>query len=60
MATKYLSARDIARTLDVAEQTAYRWIWDGTLPAVRIHGRLVRVSEDDFNRFLASREPFLA
>ncbi len=32
-----LKVRDVARLLDVSEQTVYRWVKSGSLPAHRIH-----------------------
>lgn len=47
----YRSPRDIAREYDICEQTVYRWIWSGRLPAHRV-GRLLRVSVEDLERFV--------
>jgi len=35
---KLLTVREVAHQLRVNEQTAYRWIREGTLPAVRVGG----------------------
>src|SRR6476660_2554221 len=32
-----LKVRDVARLLDVSEQTIYRWVRKGSLPAHRVH-----------------------
>jgi len=52
MPEKFLKVRDIADTLQVHRTTVMGWIEQGLLPATRI-GKTVRVSESDFNRFIA-------
>lgn len=36
-----LRVRDVARLLDVSEQTVYRWVQNGSLPAHRIHDQFM-------------------
>ena len=48
------SPREIARSCDVAEITAYRWIRSGKLPYTR-SGRRIRVADADLRSFLLSR-----
>jgi excisionase family DNA binding protein len=48
------SPREIARSCDVAEITAYRWIRSGKLPYTRT-GRRIRVDDADLRAFLLSR-----
>ena len=45
MADRYLSVRDFARRFDLAEQTVYRLVRSGELPAVRF-GRAIRIAAD--------------
>lgn len=54
--SSYKSPRQIARELDVAEVTVYRWLKSGDLPCIRPGGRLIRVSDDDFRTFKATRQ----
>ena len=51
----YRSPRQIARELDGAEITVYRWVKSGELPCIRPGGRIIRVSESDFRNFKAAR-----
>jgi excisionase family DNA binding protein len=52
--SSYLSVRDVARDLGLAEMTVYRWIWGGRLPSVRA-GRLIRIRREDLEAFLRTR-----
>jgi excisionase family DNA binding protein len=52
--TRLLTADAVAESLDVSSKTVRRWIKSGDLPAYRLGG-LVRVSEADLIRFLATR-----
>ena len=51
---EFLTVAEIAATLKVNEQTIRNWIEAGTLPAYHLGParRRVRVSRDDFDRFL--------
>jgi excisionase family DNA binding protein len=48
----FLSVRDVATRLAVAERTVWRWIKSGALRAHRI-GKVVRISAEDFAAFMA-------
>lgn len=53
----FLTVPEVARQLDVADRTVWRWIKREEL---RVHrfGRNVRISDDDFRAFLAQhRDP---
>ena len=49
-----LTKKDVARRLRVDERTVDRYIASGALASYRI-GRLRRISEKDYRRFLAER-----
>jgi len=51
---RFLTAAEVAGLLRVSTMTVYRLIKGGQLAAVRV-GKSYRVSEDDVDRFLASR-----
>lgn len=44
---------EIAKALKVAESTVYRWIYKGSLQAMRLgpSGKAIRVSAEDFEAF---------
>jgi len=50
-----LTVREVAEQLKVHEQTVYRWIRQKKLKAIKIDG-IVRIREDDFNRFVRGGE----
>lgn len=50
----FLTPREVAETLRVSDMTVYRLIKSGELRAVRI-GKSYRISEDDFDTYLAQR-----
>lgn len=48
---RLLTVNDIAERAQVSARQVYRWIDDSLLPVVRL-GRLIRIKEDDFSRFV--------
>jgi len=50
----FLTPREVAEALRVSDMTVYRLIKSGELRAVRI-GKSFRISEDDFDEYLADR-----
>jgi excisionase family DNA binding protein len=52
IASPLLSVFDAAELLGVSPDTVRRWIASGELPAFR-HGRILRVPEAEFARFIA-------
>ncbi len=50
----FLTPREVAEALRVSDMTVYRLIRSGELRALRI-GKSFRISEDDFDRYLADR-----
>lgn len=51
MNTEYLNVRSLARMLDVAEQSVYKWAKDGTIPSVKV-GRSLRFSRQAIEKWL--------
>lgn len=47
-----LKVGEIAEKLRVSRMTVYRLVTDGTLPAVRVGQRTIRVRRSDFMRYL--------
>jgi excisionase family DNA binding protein len=52
-----LSTQEAAALLGVAAVTVNRWIRIGTLPAVRVGPRLVRVRREDLGALLSPARP---
>ena len=50
----FLTPREVAEALRVSDMTVYRLIKSGELRALRI-GKSFRISEDDFDEYLAHR-----
>lgn len=50
----FLTPHEVAETLRVSDMTVYRLIKSGELRALRI-GKSYRISEDDFDAYLAAR-----
>jgi excisionase family DNA binding protein len=51
MASEFLKAADVARTLKISKSLAYRLMAEGHIPTFRV-GRVVRVSIGDLETFL--------
>lgn len=52
----YFTIKDVAKKMDVSEETARRWIRDGKLAAEDMGGRLgYRISQEDLERFFQLR-----
>lgn len=51
MNAEYLNVRSLARMLDVADQSIYKWAKDGTIPSVRV-GRSLRFSRQAIEKWL--------
>ncbi len=47
----YLTVKDVAKRLQVSDQTVWRWIKDGKLPAINISGQY-RISPSDLDEFI--------
>jgi excisionase family DNA binding protein len=54
MEPRFLKASDIAKDLDVAEDTVREWIRTKQLPAYKM-GREYRIKREDYEAFLAQR-----
>jgi len=52
---RLLTARAVANTLDVCTETVLRWIRNGQLPALRLPGGAIRISERALDDWLKSR-----
>lgn len=50
-----LTARVVAELLDVCSETVLRWIRNGELPAIRLPGGAVRITEPELRDWLRSR-----
>src|SRR5688500_1697508 len=50
-----IDLQEAARRLDVHYQTAYRWVREGRLPAVRVRGRY-ELGVDDVDAFARERD----
>ncbi|HUW71559.1 MAG TPA: helix-turn-helix domain-containing protein [bacterium] len=55
MSQALLTRREVAAQLGVAEVSVKRWTSSGALPCVRISPRVVRVSSEALEAFLARR-----
>ena len=53
----YISVRDAAEFLDVAESTVYRYVDEGRLPAIRVGGGIAVLEQavKEFNRQATGR-----
>ena len=49
-----LTVKQVAEILQVHEQTVWRYLRNGSLPAVRLGRRVVRVARSDLETFIAS------
>jgi excisionase family DNA binding protein len=50
---QYISIKDVADSLAIAEQTAYRWVRSGRLPSVRLGDRVL-IPLDALKKMLAN------
>jgi excisionase family DNA binding protein len=50
-----LDVYDVAKQLNVAKDTVYRWSRRGVLPSVRMPGNVVRWRPKDIEKFMAER-----
>lgn len=48
---KFLTAREVARTMKIAQSTAYKLMQEGKIPGVKRVGRNVRVRKDIFEEW---------
>jgi excisionase family DNA binding protein len=53
--TDLLRIPDVAGILQISRASAWRLVWSGDLPAVRISSRTVRVSRTALDAWIASR-----
>jgi excisionase family DNA binding protein len=53
---RLLSVHHVARRLSCTENTIYSLIQDGSLKAIRIGKRALRITESSLDEFLESRE----
>ncbi|HEY8449001.1 MAG TPA: helix-turn-helix domain-containing protein [Bacillota bacterium] len=51
-----LTLTEAIKALRISRRTAYRWLQDGTLPAVKIGGRW-RVRREDLDALLRGEKP---
>lgn len=56
---KYYSTEDVAEILGFKEKTVREWLRTGKLKGKKV-GRLWRVKESDLEKFINSKEKFLA
>jgi excisionase family DNA binding protein len=47
-----LTLAQVRQRLQVSDRTVRRWVNDGSLPAVRLHGHGIRVRERDVQRLI--------
>ena len=47
-----LTVEESADRLGVSKKSIRRWIADGTLPAFRINGHMIRIDPDDLDRLV--------
>jgi excisionase family DNA binding protein len=52
---RFLSTRDIAKSLTVSTRTVRRWIQHGWLPGIKLSRKIILVPETGFIRFLKDR-----
>ena len=55
MTGRLLTARVVADLLGVSSETVLRWVRGGRLPAVRLPGGAIRISEAQLDAWLAER-----
>jgi excisionase family DNA binding protein len=48
-------AREIAKPMGISQRQATRWLYEGRLPYVRLHGRGRRLRGRDLNKFINER-----
>jgi len=53
---KYVTMQVVAETLSCTERHVYALIVDGSLAAIKIGGRAVRISEESLNDFIESHK----
>ena len=51
-----LNVEEVAKRLSVSEMTIYRWISKGKLKAYKMGRNLMRIKEEDLERFLEGRK----
>jgi excisionase family DNA binding protein len=52
-----LTVRQVCERLQVSDQTVWRWIKSGELPAISLGGKAgYRIDPDDLNRFVEARK----
>lgn len=51
--SKLLTVKQVAARLGVSQVTVYRALADGSLPCVRLQERIVRIEEEELQRFIA-------
>jgi excisionase family DNA binding protein len=47
-----LTLSEVCQLLRISERTARRWVADGSLPSVKLHGQRIRVREHEARRLL--------
>ena len=57
---KLLSPKEVASVLSLSVETVYRWIENGTLPAIKVGKRAVRISEKSLKAWLDNQPAALA
>lgn len=53
MTDRLLKVAEVAERLSVTDSTVYRWIDDGSLPAISVGPKSTRVRESDLEELLA-------
>lgn len=55
MQTKYLTIKDLQKTLGIGRNTAYKLITSGEIPCIRIgEKRLIRINPVDLEKYVQS------
>lgn len=55
MEEEFLTVSEVAKRLRVTRQAVYKWLEDGDLKGYKF-GRIVRIPQRDFDRFVADSE----
>jgi excisionase family DNA binding protein len=52
---EFLTPQEIATRLKLTEATIWRWIREGTLPAIKIGPKVYRVTQEEYQKIKGSR-----
>ena len=51
-----LSVDQVARELNTSKMSIYRWVKQGKLKAFKFSGKMIRIAEEDLEKFLKLKE----